>query len=86
MKFLITLLGLGIAAFALDINTATVDEFKGLKGVGQAKAEKIVTYRESVKCFENIEQLKLVAGIGENIFKDNQSMLTASPCDKTKVK
>lgn len=82
MKFLITLLGLSIAALAVDINTANVNELKDLKGVGQVKAERIIEYRDNVQCFSTIEELTNVAGIGYSVLKDNRTVLTASSCDK----
>lgn len=40
-----------------------------LKGIGEAKAQNIVTYREDNKVFETIEEIKEVSGIGKGIFE-----------------
>ena len=52
----------------IDINSAGVSEICKLEGVGQAKAEAIVSYREVHGRFNNIEEIMLVNGIGEEIF------------------
>ncbi len=52
----------------IDINSASADELCKLDGIGQAKAEAIVSYREAHGRFNNIEETMLVNGIGEEIF------------------
>lgn len=58
------------SAFAkVNINTASVDELKGLSGIGPAKAEAIVKYREANGKFKKIEDVVSVKGIGEVVYK-----------------
>lgn len=52
----------------LDINTAGISEFMTLPGIGSAKAEAIVSYREAYGSFSGIEELMNVPGIKEGIF------------------
>jgi len=49
----------------LDINTASASELaERLKGIGPAKASRIVNWRDQNGPFKNIEQLQQVKGIG----------------------
>lgn len=57
----------------ININNASVSELSSLTGIGEGKAKKIIEYREKNK-FENIEDIKNVPGIGNNLYekiKDN---------------
>ncbi len=66
-KILLSLLALAVSAFALDINTASAEEFVKVKGIGAKKAERIISYREEHGKFNSVEELKNVKGIGEKI-------------------
>ncbi len=66
-KIVLSLFALAISAFALDINTATADEFVKVKGIGAKKAERIISYREEHGKFNSVEELKNVKGIGSKI-------------------
>lgn len=67
---------------SVDINTADVGSFSSLKGVGKKKAEAIVAYRKEHGCFENVDALYNVKGIGNKILSDNKNELSASACKK----
>ncbi|RFA36352.1 hypothetical protein CAI16_04815 [Virgibacillus dokdonensis] len=49
----------------IRINQATVEEIEALNGIGPAKAEAIVQYRDENGPFQQIEDLLEVSGIGE---------------------
>ena len=49
----------------VNINTASVEELTSLKGIGQTRAESIVTYRQEHGAFTAVEDLKAVSGIGD---------------------
>ena len=60
----------------ISLNTATLDELMMLPGIGEAKAEAIIKYREEVGAFQNIEELKEVNGIGDAIFDQIKESIT----------
>lgn len=64
---------------AVDINTADKKELSGLNGIGDKKAEAIITYRNT-KCFSNVDELVKVKGIGKKTVEKNKDNLTASEC------
>lgn len=53
----------------LNINTASISELMTLPGIGSAKAEAIVSYREAYGDFSSIEDLMNIPGIKEGIFR-----------------
>lgn len=67
---LVLVLLLAAAAFAgVNINTAGVEELETLPGIGKAKAEAIVKFREENGKFKSAEDLKQVKGIGEKVYE-----------------
>lgn len=66
------------ALAAVNINTATAEELKALPGIGPAKAQAIVDYRQSNGSFKSVEDLKKVKGIGEGIFNKLKAEATVS--------
>ena len=60
----------------ISINTATADELAAaLNGVGQKKAEAIISYREKYGPFSQVEQLKEVPGFGPSLVDRNLSRM-----------
>ncbi|QIL88946.1 DNA-binding protein [Microbulbifer sp. SH-1] len=60
----------------INLNTATAEELSAaLEGVGPAKAELIVQYRDQNGKFSSIEQLLEVKGIGMATLEKNKSRI-----------
>ena len=52
----------------VNLNTATVVELQTLPGVGEKRAQDIVTQRETMGGFKTVDDLQEVAGIGEKTY------------------
>lgn len=62
---------------SVNINTADASTLSaGLKGVGQARAEAIVQYRDSYGPFFSVEDLLEVRGVGQSIIEKNHDRIT----------
>ena len=59
----------------VNINTATAEQLQTLPGIGQAKANAIVAYREANGNFSSTEDLRNVPGIKEGVFGQIQSLI-----------
>ncbi|SEQ53804.1 competence protein ComEA [Ignavigranum ruoffiae] len=59
----------------VNINLAEVEELQTLNGIGPAKAQAIVSFREKNGAFESIESIKEVPGIGPKIFENIEAMI-----------
>lgn len=64
----------------VDINTATAAEIAAnLNGIGPAKAQAIVAYREAHGPFVAIDQLADVKGIGPATLDKNRELIRLAP-------
>jgi competence protein ComEA len=59
----------------ININTANIQELDALPGVGEATANKIISYRDEKGKFNNIEEIKNVNGIGDKKYEDIKEMI-----------
>ena len=59
----------GTADGKVNINTAGKDELMTLSGIGEAKADAVIRYREAHGRFQKIEDLMGVEGIKEGVFQ-----------------
>lgn len=66
---------------SVDINKANKKELETLHGIGVKKAEKIIAFRKENGCFQSIEDLSKVKGIGPKTIEKNRKNLTFSECE-----
>lgn len=60
----------------VNINTAGIDELTTLNGIGEKKAQAILTYREEQGLFATLEDLKNIPGIGDKTFENLKPYIT----------
>lgn len=62
--------------YPLNLNTCTVDELVTIDGIGEAKADAIIQYREYLGGYTSVEQIKSIKGIGDSIYEKVSPYLT----------
>ena len=60
----------------VNLNTASTEELMTLAGIGQSKAEAILSYREEHGGFEKPEDLMEIPGIKEGVFEKIKDQIT----------
>ena len=60
----------------IDLNTASKEQLMTLPGIGESKAEAILSYRETKGGFASIEELKNVDGIKDGTFSKLKDFIT----------
>ena len=63
-------------SFPIDINTASVEDFISLPGIGEVLAKRIVDYRTENGAFHTIEELMEVSGIGQSRLENLRPYVT----------
>jgi len=66
-------------SYPLDINTATIEAFESLPGIGPTKAEDIVAYRDRFGSFSSIDELLNIDGIGPATLDSIRDYLVVEP-------
>lgn len=66
------------ALAAVNLNTASKDELVGLPGIGPAKAQAILDYRQQHGPFRAVEEVRKVRGIGEKLYLQIKPELTVT--------
>ena len=66
-------------AARMNLNTADVDRLSELPGIGEARAEAIVDYRETWGAFQNTEEVQEVHGIGPVTWSGIEGLVTVDP-------
>ncbi|MFD1418229.1 helix-hairpin-helix domain-containing protein [Companilactobacillus keshanensis] len=60
----------------VNINTAKVEDFQSVTGIGPKKAEKIIAFREQNGNFKELKDLTKVSGIGDKTLESLKDQLT----------
>ena len=80
-RFIVALAALLVcssAIAAVNLNTATKDELVALPGIGPAKAQAIVDYRNQHGPFRSVDEVRKVKGIGEKLFNQIKPELSVT--------
>ena len=65
--------------YPLNLNTATQEALESLPGIGPSKATDIITYRDAMGAFENVDDLLNVPGIGPTTLESIREYLIIEP-------
>lgn len=60
----------------VNINTADVTQLTTLTGIGEKRAQDIISYRQTYGAFQNIEEIKNVSGIKDGIYNKIKEDIT----------
>ncbi|HEX3077486.1 MAG TPA: helix-hairpin-helix domain-containing protein [Lachnospiraceae bacterium] len=60
----------------ININKATKEELMSLPGIGESKADMIITYRNEHGAFAKIEDIKNITGIKDGVFQKICDLIT----------
>jgi competence protein ComEA len=60
----------------ISINSASSQQLQTLSGIGPAKADAIISYRQNNGRFSSIEDIKKVSGIGDSTFEKIKGSIT----------
>ncbi|BBF43317.1 late competence protein comeA, DNA receptor [Lachnospiraceae bacterium KM106-2] len=60
----------------ININNATKEQLMKLPGIGEAKAEKIIAYREKNGGFQKVDQIMQIQGIKKGVYSKIKDLIT----------
>ena len=66
----------GYASFPINLNTCTASDLMQIDGVGEARANAIIAYRDYLGEYTSIEQLKNISGIGDSVYAKIEPYVT----------
>ncbi len=62
----------------VNINTAAKDELMTLPGIGEAKADAIIAYRQENGSFRSVDELMQISGIKEGVYSKISEYITVN--------
>ena len=72
-----------LLAGAVNINEADAETLaRELNGVGKARAQAIIQYRENFGAFESADELLTVSGIGTQVLDANRDNIEVGPLEQ----
>ena len=79
LTLLLTLPVIGFSADSININTADKETLMSvIKGVGEKKADAIITYRKENGPFKSVDELANIKGIGQSMIDKHRELLVTS--------
>ncbi len=63
---------------SIDVNKASEEEWKSLPGIGPVLSNRIIKFRNSIKGFQSIDQVKKTYGLSDSVFNNILPFLTIS--------
>lgn len=76
VSLLLPTMAVGMDGGKININIATPEQLTSLPGIGLAKADAIVAYREEQGLFTSIDSLSQVRGIGNKLVEKLRDLVT----------
>jgi competence protein ComEA len=76
VSLLLPTMAVGMDGGKININIATPEQLTSLPGIGLAKADAIVAYREGQGPFTSIDALSQVRGIGSKLVEKLRDLVT----------
>lgn len=56
-------------SYPLNLNTCSAEELMTVDGIGEARAQAIISYRDYLGGYTSVEQLKNISGIGDAVYE-----------------